>query len=114
MMKIQPIQNIQHPKLSLHQRVQKAIAKSKSKWNKLVSDVYIRHGYYWDENCKEWKRERDLPSCITRPSETDGVTIKRIRFYPEDVEKMKSMSIEEEDSYRERLVKNKHFWVEDY
>ena len=103
-MKIQPVQNIQQPRGKICQKVQKAIAKGKSKWNKIVADVYVRHGYYWDENCKEWKRERDLPSCITRPSEYDGIVWGKTIFTPEDIEKMLSMNKEERYLYMRKLI----------
>ncbi len=102
-MEIQPVQNIQQPKNTICMKVRNVLTKYKLKLKTLAYDIFERHGYYKDKDGK-WKRERDLPSCITRPSEYEGITITETKFYPEDVEKMKNMTPREQIEYKKILM----------
>lgn len=49
--------------------------------------------------------ERDLPNSVSGPSDTKGgITWQSPKFSKEDTEKMKTMTREERQAYREKLV----------
>ena len=51
-------------------------------------------------------RERDLPNCVTGPSDIEGVTCSKIKFYPEDEAVMAKMkTAREQIEYKKKLLK---------
>ena len=112
-MKIQPVQNIQQPKNTICTKVRNVLTKYKLKLKTLAYDIFERHGYYKDKGGK-WKSERYISPLTTSPGDAkDLIFGKVMRFYPEDLEKMKNMSFEEELEFRRNLVRNKKYYEVD-
>ena len=57
--------------------------------------------------------ERDLPNCVSGPSDWAGVSWKKILYYPADIEKMKTMNIDERLAYKRKLIELRRFKLEE-
>ena len=94
-MKISPIKNASN--ISIVKRLKNLFSNCKLKLKTLTKDVFERKNKYIIFDGKKI-RERDLPNCVTGPSDIEGVTCSKIKFYPEDEAILKTM----EDA-RERI-----------
>ena len=47
---------------------------------------------------------RKLPNCISYPSENNGVIGGFIKFYQQDIDKLKNMTVEEQIAYKSMLI----------
>ena len=110
-MKIQPVQKIQQPKNAICTKVRNVLTKYKLKLKTLAYDIFERHGYYKDKDGK-WKSERYISPLTTSPGDAKDITITKIQFYPEDVEKMKSMTHQEKIDYGSWLIDINRYTIE--
>ena len=109
--KIQPTAQIKQP---IIKRIKKALIKPFANLKNLVSDVFEREKVprYIVVNGKKID-ERDLPNCVSSPSDWVGVTWGKVLYYPEDLEKMKNMNIDERLAYKRKLIEERKFKLEE-
>ena len=89
----------------LKQRCYKKISKLKT----LAKDVFEREEkQYLIINGKKIK-EKDLPNSVTGPSDLKGIKWGEIEYYPEDIEKMKNMNIDEILLYKKELIEKHQY-----
>ncbi len=79
----------------------------------LAKDVFVpRKKVYIEINGKKID-ERDLPNSVSGPSDWAGMKWERPKFASEEVEKMKNMTYEERQKYRQKLFEEgKYTWGE--
>lgn len=53
-----------------------------------------------------------IPESITQEEDLEGISFSKIKFYREDVEKMKNMSDEEALAYKAKLIDDERFILE--
>ena len=109
---IQPTTQIKQP---IIKRIKKALIKPFTNLKNLVSDVFEREKTprYIMVNGKKID-ERDLPNCVSSPSDWAGVKIQKVVLAPEDVERLEKLSYEEKIKARWELIKAGKYKVEDY
>ncbi len=49
------------------------------------------------------------PESITRDGDNAGIIVSKIKFYPEDNEKLKKMSTKDAIAYKAKLIKSKKY-----
>ena len=80
-----------------------------SKLKTLAKDVFEREEQkYLIINGKKIK-EKDLPNSVTGPSDLKGIKWGEIEYYPEDIEKMKNMNIDEILLYKKELIEKHQY-----
>ena len=94
---------------SIITRVKHHLANKFSKLKTLAKDVFEREEQqYLIINGKKIK-EKDLPNSVTGPSDLKGITWNRIEYYPEDIEKMKTMTDRECIEYKGKLIEQNKY-----
>ena len=108
---IQPKTQIKQP---IIKQIKKALTKPFANLKNLVSDVFEREKvpHYIVINGKKID-ERDLPNSVSSPSDWVGVTWGKVLYYPEDLEKMKNMNIDERLTYKRKLIEERRFKLEE-
>ncbi len=54
-----------------------------------------------------------IPEFILKDGDTAGITVQKVKFFPEDIEKMKKMSLEDRIAYKSRLkIEGKYTYEE--
>ena len=108
---IQPTAQIKQP---IIKRIKKALVKPFANLKNLVCDVFEREKVprYIVINGKKID-ERNLPNSVSSPSDWVGVTWGKIIYYPEDLEKMKKMNIDERLAYKRKLIEERKFRLEE-
>ena len=102
-MKISSIKNASN--VSFVKRLKNMFSNCKLKLKTLTKDVFERKNKYIIFDGKKI-RERDLPNCVTGPSDIEGVTWSEIKFYPEDEAVMAKMkTAREQIEYASKLIK---------
>ena len=90
-------------------KVKQAFSNRFSKLKTLAKDVFEREEQqYLIINGKKIK-EKDLPNSVTGPSDLKGITWNRIEYYPEDIEKMKTMTDRECIEYKGKLIEQNKY-----
>ncbi len=115
-MKVNTIQPTSQIKQPIIKRIKKALVKPFTNLKELVCDVFeyqkpkyvIVDGKKVKTDCS-WLSPRELPNCVSGPSDWVGVTWSRVEFYPEDLEKMKNMTIEERIKFKRKLLEQKRY-----
>ena len=54
--------------------------------------------------------EPHIPNFMTTPDEASGIRCRKIRFFPEDIEKMNDMTKAEMHKYKAMLIKNHKYY----
>ena len=111
-MKISPIKNAST--IPIVKRIKQFFTNGKLKLRTLVADVYETHKTNYVIIDGKKVRERDLPNCVGRPSDIEGATITRIKYYPEDIKKMEEMTFQEKIAYKHKLIKEKKYIESEY
>ena len=111
-MKLQSVQNIQQPKNAICTKVRNVLTKYKLKLKTLAYDIFERHGYYKDKKDGKWKRERDLPSFVTSPSDAKDLIFGKYIFSQEDKKIMENMTPGEQIRYISKLIDENRVGVE--
>ena len=115
-MKINQIQPTTQIKQPIIKRIKKALIKPFANLKELVFDVFeyqkpkyvIVDGKKVKTNCS-WLSPRELPNSVSGPSDWVGATWSRVDFYPEDIEKMKCMNVEERIKFKRKLLEQKRY-----
>ena len=85
-------------------RIKNMFSNCKLKLKTLTKDVFENRDRYIIFDGKRI-RERDLPNCVTGPSDIEGVTWSKIKFYPEDEAILKTMKdARERIEYKSKLI----------
>ena len=102
-MKISPLKNTSN--VSIVKRIKNMFSNCRLKLKTLSEDVFENRDRYIIFDGKRI-RERDLPNCVTGPSDIEGVTCSKIKFYPEDEAVMAKMkTAREQIEYASKLIK---------
>ena len=102
-MKISPLKNTSN--ISIVKRIKNMFSNCRLKLKTLTKDVFENRNKYIVFDGKKI-RERDLPNCVTGPSDIEGVTWSEIKFYPEDEAILKTMKdARERIEYQSKLIK---------
>ena len=110
-MKISPIKNASN--ISIVKRIKNMFSNCKLKLKTLTKDVFERKNKYIIFDGKKM-RERDLPSFVTGPSDIEGITWSKIKFYPEDEAILKTMEdARERIEYKKKLKKAGKYTLEE-
>ena len=110
-MKISPITNASN--MSIVKHLKNLFSNCKLKLKTLTKDVFERKNKYIIFDGKKI-RERDLPNCVTGPSDIEGVTWSEIKFYPEDEAILKTMKdARERIEYMKKLKKAGKYTLEE-
>ena len=114
-MKINTIQPIVQTKQPIIKRIKNAFSKRITNLKNLMCDVFEKEKrpHYIIIDGKKFD-ERDLPNCVSGPSDWVGVTWSRVEFYPEDLEKMKNMTVAERIKFKRKLLEQKRYIDNDY
>ena len=105
-MKITQVTNTVNKKLPVMKRIKQFFANSKLKLKTLAADIYETHKTEYIIVDGKKIRARDLPNCVTGPSDIEGVTWSEIKFYPEDEAILKTMKdAGERIEYQSKLIK---------
>ena len=89
-----------------------------SKLKTLAKDVFERtpdESKYFVLNGKKIRDKgflggpRELPNSVTGPSDLKGIKWGEIEYYPEDIEKMKNMNIDEILLYKKELIEKHQY-----
>ena len=103
-MKISPLKNTSN--VSIVKRIKNMFSNYRLKLKTLTKDVFENRNKYIVFDGKKI-RERDLPNCVTGPSDIEGVTWSEIKFYPEDEAVMAKMkTAREQIEYKKKLLKS--------
>ena len=94
-------------------KFKKGVLTKFSKLKTLVKDVFEREKQNYLIIDGKKIKEKDLPNCISGPSDFKGLTWGRVRFYTEDIEKMKNMDISERLAYKGKLIQQNRFTLGD-
>ena len=101
-MKISPIKNTSN--ISIVKHIKNMFHNCGLKLKTLTKDVFERKEKYIIFDGKKM-RERDLPNFVTGPSDIEGITWSKIKFYPEDEEIMAKMkTAREQIEYASKLI----------
>ena len=119
-MKINTIQPTVQTKQPIIKRIKNALVKPFTNLKELVCDVFeyqkpkyvIVNGKKVKTGCS-WLSPRELPNCVSGPSDWAGVTWGKVLYYPEDLEKMKNMNIDERLAYKRKLIEERRFKLEE-
>lgn len=57
--------------------------------------------------------ENHNPEFILQDGDTSGITIKKMKFYQEDIEKMSKMSLDEMMTYKAQLIEDEKYTYEE-
>ena len=102
-MKISPIKNASN--ISIVKRIKNMFSNCTLKLKTLTKDVFERRNKYIIFDGKKM-RERDLPNFVTGPSDIEGITYSKVKFYPEDEAVMAKMkTAREQIEYKKKLLK---------
>ena len=113
-MKITQVTNTVNKKLPVMKRIKQFFANSKLKLKTLAADIYETHKTEYIIVDGKKIRERDLPNCVTGPSDIEGVTWREIKFYPEDEAILKTMKdVRERIEYMKKLKKAGKYTLEE-
>ena len=118
-MLIKAINECQHTtNQSIMTRVKHHLANQFGKLKTLAKDVFERtpdESKYFVLNGKKIRDKgflggpRELPNSVTGPSDLKGITWNRIEYYPEDIEKMKTMTDRECIEYKGKLIEQNKY-----
>lgn len=119
-MKINAINTVKQP---LIKRIKQSFINKFGRLKTLVKDVFEREpdeSKYFVLNGKKIRDRgflggpRELPNSVTGPSDLAGIRWGEIEFYPEDIEKMKKMNIDQILSYKKQLIEQRKYKGEKY
>ena len=113
-MKVSSIKNTVKTKIPVMKRIKNFFSNGKLKLRTLIADVYECHKTNYIIVDGKKVRERDIPNFIGRPSDVEGMTITRLKYYPEDIKKMEGMNIQEKIEYKNKLIEEKKYIESDY
>ena len=113
-MKVPSITNTAKSKIPVLKRIKNFFSNSKLKLRTLIADVYECHRTNYVIVDGKKVRERDIPNFIGRPSDAEGITITRLKYYPEDIKKMEKMNVQEKIKYKNKLIEEKKYIESDY
>ena len=114
-MKILPTKNLKISSCSIVKRIKNFFLPKGTKLQKIEKDVFEKA---IDDGVKKMPEKklgmpRKLPNCVSGPdeifTETGGCYV---RYYPEDVEKMKNMTEDEMINYKRKLIMQKRYYEE--
>ena len=118
-MLIKAINECQHTtNQSIITRVKHHLANKLGKLKTLAKDVFERtpdESKYFVLNGKKIRDKgflggpRELPNSVTGPSDLKGIKWGEIEYYPEDIEKMKNMNIDEILLYKKELIEKHQY-----
>ena len=103
---------------SIITRVKHHLANKFGKLKTLAKDVFERtpdESKYFVLNGKKIRDKgflggpRELPNSVTGPSDLKGIKWGEIEYYPEDIEKMKNMNIDEILLYKKELIEKHQY-----
>ena len=110
-MKISPIKNTSN--ISIVKRIKNMFSNCTLKLKTLTKDVFERRNKYIIFDGKKM-RERDLPNFVTGPSDIEGITYSKVKFYPEDEAILKTMKdVRERIEYMKKLKKAGKYTLEE-
>ena len=109
-MKINTIQPTVQIKQPIIKRIKNELCRRVANFKNLMCDVFEKEKrpHYIIINGKKVD-ERDLPNCVSVSGDCVGVTWSRVDFYPEDLEKMKNMTVEERIKFKRKLLEQKRY-----
>ena len=99
-------------------KVKQAFSNRFSRLKALAKDVFERtpdESKYFVLNGKKIRDKgflggpRELPNSVTGPSDLKGITWNRIEYYPEDIEKIKTMTDRECIEYKGKLIEQNKY-----
>ncbi len=97
-------------KIQLSKRVNSFIRTSKQKLKELKKDVFEKETMKDLNDIKSKMKSRELPNSVGGlEDDFSGNQGYKVKFYQEDIEKMKDMSLSEKQSYIAELIKNGKF-----
>ena len=107
-MRISSIKNASN--ISIVKRIKNMFVNCTLKLKTLTKDVFERKGNKYIIFDGKKMRERDLPNFVTGPSDIEGITWSKIKFYPEDEAIMAKMkTAREQIEYASKLIKARKF-----
>ena len=102
-MKISPIKNASN--ISIVKQIKNMFSNCTLKLKTLTKDVFERRNKYILFDGKQM-RERDVLNFVTGPSDVEGITYSKVKFYPEDEAVMAKMkTAREQIEYKKKLLK---------
>ena len=113
-MKILPTKNIHISNCSIVKRIKDFFLPKKTTMQNIEKDVFEKTA---SDGVEKMERKqiypRKLPNCVSGPNEYDHIIPgqgSRVNLYPEDIEKMKSMSIDEQLAYTYKLLREGRYY----
>lgn len=108
-MKIASIKTSQPIEQPLMKRIKQSFTNKFKRLNTLMHDVFERNESKYVVIDGKKLRARDLPNSISRPEDCQTAIWGEIEFYPEDLDKMKKMNIDECLQFEKELINKKRF-----
>ena len=90
-------------------RIKYSVINRLGKIRSLVKDVFEREEQNYLVIDGKKIKEKDLPNSVTGPSDLKGIKWGEIEYYPEDIEKMKNMNIDEILLYKKELIEKHQY-----
>ena len=110
-MKVSSINNASN--ISIVKRIKNMFHNCGLKLKTLTKDVFERKEKYIIFDGKKM-RERDLPNFVTGPSDIEGITCSKIKYYPEDEAILKTMkTARDRIEYKKKLHKAGRYTIEE-
>lgn len=105
-------------KLSPISYIRKFYLEGKIRLKTLLSDVFTKTKkdggqtmlHDGDKFQHEYIKTREVPNCISTSNDVAGVKLKKALYFPEDIEKMEKMTVEERREYKKLLKKEGKFY----
>ena len=117
-MKILPTKNLKISSCSIVKRIKNFFLPKETKLQKIEKDVFEKT---IDDGVKKMPEKklgmpRKLPNCVSGPDEYDHLVPGGggyVRYFPEDIEKMKNMTDEEIFEFKKNLRRQKRFYFDE-
>lgn len=110
-MKVSKTNSFQPAKSPIANKIKRVFTDGHARLRTLIKDVFEKsESKYLVIDGKKIK-ERDLPNCISAPSDYQNVTWGKIKYFPEDIQKMKNMTDKECIDYKEKLIDSGRFII---
>ena len=109
-MKVSNITNkqINMKSFTIFNKVKKRLLQAHVQLKTMVRDVFEKKT---SDNVQKGKElsDKNLPSFIWGENDYKGTKVINLKFYPEDIEKMKNMTSRERIEYKKQLMRNKQY-----
>ncbi len=89
---------------NLVQKSKEFIYKNNQKLKVLLKDTFCKEQPQIAQNIRhEGDTFKHTPEFILKDGDTAGITVQKVKFFPEDIKKMRKMSLEERIAYKSEL-----------